>query len=140
MNKKNSQVFSEKSDTVFVFYDGECPFCSNFVKMLALKKYYSVELFDLRTLPEIVQWFREEGLNVDDGMIVTINQRLYYADEAVHILALLSTNSLVGRANRLLFSRRRIARLLYPIMKTGRIIVLAILRKKKIYSSPSTPD
>ena len=101
------------------------------------EKYYSVELFDLRTPPEIVQWFRE-GLNVDDGMIVTINQRLYYADEAA-IIRHYYINSLVGRANRLLFSRRRINRLLHSIMKPDGLLSWLFCERRKSTVHPVRP-
>lgn len=132
MKNQKLEIFSDSKNVIYIFFDGQCPFCSNFVGLLNLKKRYNVKLFDLREQSEAVTWFENSGYRVDEGMIVTINNQIYYAEEAVHILSLLSSRSFSGIIYRFFFSKLLIAKVLYPIMKKGRNITLYLMQKKKI--------
>jgi hypothetical protein len=93
----------------------------------------AVSLNDLRDHPNKVAEFNALGFDVDDGMIVALDEQIYYGAEAVHVLALLSSPSGVfNRCNRLIFSRRWLAKLFYPILVSGRNILLTLLGRKKI--------
>ena len=116
-----------------IYYDGECPFCSSFVKMSRLKSMYDVSLFNLRDLPDKAEDFAKRGCDVDEGMIVQLNDEIYFGYEAVHIIAVLSNeNKVLGRVYNLLFSNRVFVRFLYPFMRAGRNFTLFLLRRDKI--------
>jgi hypothetical protein len=93
----------------------------------------AVQLMDLRDHPEKVAEFNAMGFNVDEGMIVALDDQTYHGAEAVHVLALLSTtSSFFNRCNRWVFSRRWLANLLYPILVSGRNLLLILLGQKKL--------
>ncbi len=117
-----------------VFYDGECPFCRNFVKLLRLKETtQTVALHNLRDVPKAVEWFARQGFDVDEGMIVTVDQQVFYGKDAVRILSEMSTESpLFNRCVRFLLGGERRARYFYPLMVAGRNLTLRILAIAKI--------
>ena len=102
-----------------IIYDGECPFCSQFVKFLRIRKSLNepVELIDARSDdPLAIAAARKYDL--DEGMLVQLGGRDYYGSEAINILSLLSTKT--GFFNRFIgiaFSNKKAARILYPFMK-----------------------
>ena len=61
-----------------IYYDGMCPFCHNFVKLTRLKSAYKVNLFNLREYPQKSLEFSKQGYDVDEGMIVTLNDKIYF--------------------------------------------------------------
>lgn len=118
------------ADQIRVIYDGDCPFCANYIGIVRLRENFSVELVDARANPDVAQDFAARGFDLSDGMIVESAGRLYYGAEAIHALSLLSSSS--GLMNRLIaffFRHGWLARALYPSMKLGRRLTLALLGK-----------
>ena len=73
------------------------------------------------------------GLDIDQGMVLKMNDRLYYGADAIHALSLLSTRS--GALNRLafwMFRSRRISRVLYPVCRLFRNLLLKAMGVTKI--------
>lgn len=131
---KMGESVARKPQTLSIFYDGECPFCTSYVRYYRLNDgEITVSMVNLRNHPEKVAEFDASGLNVDDGMVVILDGETYHGSEAVHVLALLSTRiGVFNKVNRWVFSRRRLARVLYPIMVGGRNLLLALLGRSKI--------
>ncbi len=118
---------------VSIVYDGACPFCSRFVRLLRLRVSLGrVELYDARDGGRIVDEILAAGLDMDEGMVLKMDGRLYHGDQCMHRLALLSTPSTrFNRLNRALFRSRTMSRLLYPILRGGRNAVLRLLGRPK---------
>ena len=117
-----------------IVYDGECPFCAAYVRMTRLRASAGpVRLVDARSgAPEVAE-ARAAGLDLDRGMVVKLDGRLYHGDGAMTALALLTTPS--GAFNRLmraLFRRPALARVLYPPMVAGRNLTLRLLGRRPI--------
>lgn len=116
--------------TVRVIYDGACPFCSRYVRLVRLREQFDVELVDARRDPERAGAY---GLDLNEGMIVDIDGITHHGDAAVWILSTISNR--VGILNRMLaalFSSPRSAKLLYPIMRLGRRATLRTLGRKEL--------
>lgn len=117
-----------------IIYDGECPFCSAYVKMLRLRESVgTVALINAREDHPEVRRVKSLGLDLQEGMVARYAGRDYYAEECLTLLAMLSTGS--GGFNALtawMFKSARRARLMYPVMKTGRAITLKLLGRKPI--------
>lgn len=118
---------------VSIVYDGACPFCSRFVRLLRLRDTLGrVELYDARDGGRIVDEILAAGLDMDEGMVLKMDGRLYHGEQCIHRLALLSTPSTrFNRLNRALFRSRTLSRLLYPILRAGRNAVLRLLGRPK---------
>lgn len=116
-----------------IFYDGECPFCSRYVKMLRLSKSGQVQLVDLREDEAAKAELEELGFDLDQGMVVEDEGRRYGGSDAVAYLAPLSTPSdALNRINRAVFSKPSIARILYPLLRSGRWLVLFLMNRRMI--------
>lgn len=116
-----------------IFYDGECPFCSRYVKMLRLSKSGQVQLVDLRENEAAKVELEQLGFDLDQGMVVEDEGRRYGGSDAVAYLAPLTTPSdALNKINRAAFSRPAIARILYPLLRSGRWLVLFLMNRRMI--------
>ena len=122
-----------------IVYDGECPFCAAYVRMTRLRDSAgAVTMVDARAVARdgshpILAEIRAQGLDLDQGMVVKMDGRLYHGDAAMTALALMTTPA--GAFNRLmraLFRRPGLARVLYPPMVAGRNLTLRILGRRPI--------
>lgn len=120
-----------------IIYDGECPLCSRYVRMVRLQKSVGqVVLKDARSDLESAQKYKEKGYNLDNGMIVIYNENIYYGKDAVHIMSLLSTQSnLFNKINAALFKHKIFASMIYTVLVLLRKLLLKIINRKKIFSS-----
>ncbi|MAM61595.1 DCC1-like thiol-disulfide oxidoreductase family protein [Maritimibacter sp. UBA3975] len=117
-----------------IVYDGECPFCSRYVAMLRLREAAGpVELVNAREDHPAVTRVMAAGFDLDKGMALIDGDTIHYGDDCIHRLALMSTNStLFNRLNARIFRSPRVAKLLYPVLKTGRNVTLALMGRRKI--------
>ena len=120
--------------SVTVFYDGDCPFCKRYVRLLRLRRSAgAVRLVDLRANADIRSALEGDGFDLDQGMIVETGGRRFGGADALHALALLSTRSdLFNRANRFALSSSRIAGAVYPVLRCGRWLTLFALERDGI--------
>jgi len=118
----------------WIVYDGQCPFCSRYVQLVRLRETLGhVRLVDARKGGPEVDEVRKADLDLDDGMVLKLDGRLYHGAECIHMLALLSTpSSWFNRLNAAMFRSRSASRLLYPVLRAGRNGVLRMLGRSKI--------
>ena len=121
-----------------IVYDGECVFCANYVRLLKLKDAIGpVELLDARSDDPRVKRYWHDGYDLNKGMLFVHRGRTYHGDEAINVLASLSSDSTVfNRVNGLVLSNAKTAEFLYPLLKLGRRLVL-LLRGKKLLKHPA---
>jgi predicted DCC family thiol-disulfide oxidoreductase YuxK len=126
------------TDRSLIVYDGDCIFCANYVRLLKLKEAIGpVELLDARSDDPRVKSYWHDGYDLNQGMLFVHRGRTYHGDEAINVLASLSSDSTVfNRINGLVLSNSTTAELLYPLLKLGRRLVL-LLRGKKLLSHPA---
>ena len=117
---------------VTVYYDGDCPFCARYVRLLRLRQAAGdVQLVDLRHDARVRRELEDGGFDPDQGMIVEAEGRRLGGADAVNALALMSTPSgLFNRANRLVLSSPALAALIYPVLRSGRWLVLFLLGRE----------
>ncbi|MDE2367305.1 MAG: DUF393 domain-containing protein [Betaproteobacteria bacterium] len=122
------------SNRLRVIYDGDCPFCANFVKFYAIRKNAGdVELINAREKPMLVRELRSKGMEINDGMVVIWQGHYYYGAEGMHLLSLLSSErSVFGMLNRFLFRNKNVAAAVYPVLVAGRKLTLSLLRRKPV--------
>lgn len=114
-----------------IVYDGQCPFCADFTRMVALRRAGEVALIDARgddpRLAEI-----GAGLDLDRGMVVRHHGRILYGAEAMALLLALSQPGGVWGLARWVFASPARARLAYPALQAGRGMVLRLLGRRPI--------
>jgi predicted DCC family thiol-disulfide oxidoreductase YuxK len=122
------------ADGLTVVYDGACPFCSAYVRLVRLKEAVGpVRLIDARRDPEAVLMLRGKGIEIDDTMAVTYGGATYAGAEAIELLSLLSSDA--GFLNRMmarLLRDKRRAKRLYPLLRAGRNLALRLLGRRRI--------
>lgn len=122
------------SKGIRVICDGECPLCQSFVRRVRLERSCGpIELINARTELALVFELTARGMSLDDGIVACIEDECLQADEALIRLALLNTRrDSFNRLMRWTFSRPKLARLTYPLMRVGRSGLLWLLRRERI--------
>jgi predicted DCC family thiol-disulfide oxidoreductase YuxK len=122
----------------WLLYDGECPFCSSYVRYVRLRDTAGpVTLADARKYPALVAEAKALGYDIDVGMVLKLDGQYYFGGDCIHALSLLTTSSgMFNRLNRVLFKSRTLARVAYPVLRAGRNLALVLLGRRRIGSSP----
>src|SRR4051794_24038729 len=120
--------------SMIVVYDGECPFCSNYVRLMALRKAVGrVELVNARHSHPFVRDLQTAGYDLNEGMAVIFGGKIHYGSEAVTLLSRLSdTSSVSARVLSALLRDPARARRIYPWMRLCRNLTLKALGRTKI--------
>jgi len=113
---------------LLILYDGECPFCSHYVRRLHLQAHCGeVKLIDARSNGATAQRYWQQGYDLDEGMIALWDDRIYYGADAVSLLARLADpDDVFNRLHRWLMIRPSMSRVLYPLFKCARRLALAL--------------
>ncbi len=122
-----------------VVYDGQCPFCTQYVKLMQLRKAVgSVDLIDARSPGVQAKIKTALDLNLNDGMMALYGNRYYYGADAIHFLATMTSKSNAwNKAMAIFFQNQTIAGVLYPVLKLGRRGALFLLGRKPITDASS---
>lgn len=118
----------------FIVYDGECPFCSQYVKLVKLREAIGpVTLVNARDDHPAVRYLQEQGVDLNQEMALIMKGEHYTGPECMHRLALMSTdagffNALAAR----IFSNRGTAKTLYPALRAGRNLTLRLMGRRPI--------
>lgn len=119
---------------VTLVYDKKCPLCHSFCRMSRLRESVgNLQLVDARESSAVMDEITALGWDIDQGMVLKVEDELYYGSDAIHALAMMSSRS--GIFNRLsywTFKSKRLSKILYPILKSGRNLLLKILGRSKI--------
>lgn len=118
------------AEALEIYYDGDCPFCAAYTRMLRLRATVGrVELIDARGDDPRLAELRALGVDFNSGMAVRHGGRLWLGAEAMGLLAVLSEEGGILRA--VMRSPRRAA-LVYPALRWGRGVLLRILGRRPI--------
>jgi predicted DCC family thiol-disulfide oxidoreductase YuxK len=119
---------------IVLVYDGHCPICSAYCKALAIRQLDSrFEIVNARQYHPILEIINEMGLNMDEGFVLKIGNEYFHGADAIHRLALISTGvGLFNNLNYFIFKSAYLSKILYPLLRTGRNIVLILLGRRKL--------
>ena len=119
---------------VLIVYDKQCPACDYYCNIVQIRESVGrLVLLDAREAGPVMDEITAAGLDIDQGMVVKVGGQLYYGPDAINVLALMGTNK--GFFNRLAylsFRSKAASRVLYPVLKACRNLLLKILGKTKI--------
>ncbi|WP_265519077.1 DCC1-like thiol-disulfide oxidoreductase family protein [Nitratireductor luteus] len=123
-----------EAEEVLLVYDRECPACDVYCRMVHIQPSAgTLRIVNARDPNPVMEEITEAGLDIDQGMVVKKDGRLYYGGEAIHVLAGLSSRTGVfNRMSYYLFRSRTAAHLLYPPLRACRNLLLKALGKTKI--------
>ena len=92
-----------------------------------------------RDNPPIVDEINALQIDMDEGFVLKIGDRFYHGSDAINMLALLSTRTgFFNRLNFLIFRSKTLSAFLYPILKSGRAVLLKLLGKSKLNNLQSS--
>ena len=130
----NLQTDSGRDGQVWLIYDGKCPFCSSYVRMVRLREAAgNLNLVNARDGGEIVQKVRRLGYDLDEGMVLVLGNKYYHGSDCVHAVALLSSSvNFANKINMLIFRSRTLSKYLYPVLRSGRNLVIKLLGHKPL--------
>jgi predicted DCC family thiol-disulfide oxidoreductase YuxK len=129
---------SSPSPDNYILYDGDCPFCRSYLHMQRLRQAIGpVRLVNARDGGPEVTAATEAGLDLDQGMVLSYEGRLYHGDACMNMLALLSDDRrLLARLVNWLFASRNRASALYPLLRAGRNLTLRLLSRRRLDGKP----
>jgi predicted DCC family thiol-disulfide oxidoreductase YuxK len=139
----NDACGSTSDGKMSIVYDGQCPFCSNYVRLFDLRKKVGVvELVDARKNSPMAQTLAGLGYDLNEGMAVIYCDKIYYGPEAVIFLSSMSTDQRrwTARFLGILLRNRDRAAVIYPFMKACRRITLALLGRPPLNLTVNLPD
>jgi predicted DCC family thiol-disulfide oxidoreductase YuxK len=118
----------------WLLYDGECPFCTRYVRYARFRESAGpVRLVDARGGGPEAALARARGLDLDEGMVLSLDGQLYHGGDALNVMALLSTKSgAFNSVNAALFRSPRVAQVAYPLLRAGRNATLRLLGRRRI--------
>ena len=123
-----------KKGEIILVYDKECPFCDNYSLLIRIKQDLGeLVLINARDDHPLVKELKKLGFDLNQGMVVKISEQYYHGADALNILALLSSRSgIFNKLNYWCFKSKTLSVALYPLLRSGRNLVLKFLGKNKI--------
>lgn len=119
---------------IVLVYDWECPACDAYCRHVRVRESAGrLRLVNAREPADVMEEITRAGLDIDQGMVLELDGKLYYGSDAIHALALLSSRSdLFNWLGYHMFRSRTSARLLYPVLRTCRNLLLKAMGRTKI--------
>lgn len=118
----------------YIVYDGECPFCTQYVKLMRLREVLGpVKPVNARDDVPVVRFLKANGYDLNQEMALVMKGEVFSGPDCMNRLALMSTGS--GFFNGLMskmFASRKLTRAMYPFLRTGRNLTLRAMGRKPI--------
>jgi predicted DCC family thiol-disulfide oxidoreductase YuxK len=121
-------------EEILLVYDKQCPACDYYCQVVRIRETVGeLKLMDARESSAVMDEITSQGLDIDQGMVLKMGDRLYYGSDAIHALALISSRSgIFNRLNCWMFKSRTLSHFFYPILRFFRNLLLKLLRRTKI--------
>lgn len=125
----------KQAEEIALIYDGECPVCTAYSCSVDVDegKASGIKRINARSDDALVKQAKEACVDLDEGMVVLHDGKMYHGADALNVMAKLAPDRGFGnRLNKLLFGNPTISRVSYPVLRAGRNTLLKILGRKKI--------
>ena len=138
MSKQRSQLGTGQnrleSEEILLVYDRECPACNAYCQLVRIRQSVGqLRIIDARESSAVMEEITAQGLDIDQGMVLKLGGQLYYGADAMHALALIGSRSgIFNRLNYTIFKSETASKLLYPVLRFLRNVLLKVLGKAKI--------
>ena len=119
---------------ILLVYDKQCPACDFYCNLVRIRDSVgTLKLVDARDPSPVMDEITALGLDIDQGMVLKVDEQIYYGADAIHALTLLGTRSgFFNRINYWVFSSAQASAMLYPVFRSLRNLLLKALRVTKI--------
>ena len=113
---------------LYLIYDGDCILCRNTALAVRIKNALgNLETINARSNHPLVTEVLTQGYDLNEGIVVKYNDQLYHGADAMNFLALISSKSnFFNKLNAVIFKRKKLAHVVYPIFKTFRNLLLKL--------------
>jgi len=121
-------------EEILLVYDKECPACNNYCQVVRIREDIgNLKIVDVREESDVREEITKMGLDIDQGTVLKMNDKIFYGSDAIHALALISSKSgIFNKLNYWIFKSKARSYYLYPVLRSCRNFLLKILGKKKI--------
>ena len=121
-------------EEILLVYDKQCPVCDTYCRLVRIEEAAGdLKIIDARESSDVLDEITARGLDIDQGMVLKMEGEIYYGADAIHALALISSRSgFFNRLNYLMLYSKRVSRILYPVLRGCRHLLLKILGKTTI--------
>jgi len=127
---------SNSQTSLWLVYDGDCPFCTAGAKMYRLRQSVGeLHIVNGREIAgsELMAQIAAHGFDLNTGIVARFEDRLYHGKDALHLLAMLgSDKGWVNQLNVALFRNKATVSAAYPGMVAMRNLILRLRAKKPI--------
>ncbi len=115
---------------ITIVYDGECPFCANYVRLARLRERVGeVKLVDAREHPALVADYAARGYEIDESFIVKAEGKTLTKGAA---LAYINGKLAPKWTGLPLLTSPQLLERLYPALRAGRNLALRVLGRKPL--------
>lgn len=115
--------------TIILYYDKQCFFCDNYVRLLKLKENFEIILKDARLhLSEIKQL--SNNLDINDGFVVIYEKRCFQGSLALQFLnTAVDKTTFIGKLHFLFKYDNLFSKILYKLFFNMRKIIFFLFNK-----------
>ena len=108
---------------VFLYYDGDCPFCNRYADILKLKKCFDLNICDARV--DLTWKDCNKNIVLDDGVILIFEDKCYQGVHAVEmLLTICKYDGAFFNLQKFIFSNKFLGNIVYTCFKFFRKITL----------------
>ncbi len=121
------------STEIIFIYDGECPFCNHFAKLLELKSSLpNLRILDGRKNVSRLTTLFKEGYDLNNGAILIREGEILHGSKALNFICsqIKEPNDALLELLRLIFTSKKRSNLLFPFLLFARRLVLSIKGSK----------
>lgn len=121
-------------EEILLIYDKQCPACDYYCNIVNIREDVgTLTLVDARDASDVMNQITAKGWDIDQGMVVKAGDVLYYGADAIHTLSLMGSQAgWFNRLNYWIFRSKTRAKILYPLLKSLRNVLLKTLGVSKI--------
>lgn len=113
-----------------LYYDGDCPFCLQFQLYVELRKKVDIELRNARDYRLEMQQFKNDGIDINKGLIVLIDGNIFHGAKALNqVQKYLEPKSYLETKFMQIMSAKRLMAVLYPLINVFRKVLLCLKNK-----------
>ncbi len=119
---------------VLLVYDHQCFVCDAYCRKANIRENVGeLKRVNAREASPMMDELTAKGLDIDKGLVLKIDNDIYYSSDAVHELSLLSNRgNLFNRLTYWTFRSKRLSHIIYPILRFFHDLLLKILHRAKI--------